>query len=106
MSARRPRLQDGGQPRGLTAEEAAFLLGFSRDHFDAMLPKMLRAGFPPKDPLLDRYDRKAIDCWWDVRSGIASAVAEDRGLQHRLKEFRGKGAGDGQTGNPSPGHDT
>ena len=71
MSRRRPRLWELEPPRGLTAAETAYLLGVSEGRFAQLLPRLLAAGFPSRDPITRRYDRRAIERWLDRRSGVA-----------------------------------
>ncbi len=79
MTRPRRRLWDYESPRGITAGEAAHLLGISESTFKTILPDLERAGFPKQDSLTGRRDKKAIDLWLDRRAGIASPLAVDQG---------------------------
>lgn len=85
MTRRRPKF--GLPPRGLTEHEAAGYLGLGTTEYTRLLPKLEAEGFPRRDPLTGRRDWKAIESWWDQRSGIAEAGSED-GLIARIEEFR------------------
>lgn len=82
MARARPRFDL--PPRGLTDAEAAGYLGLSASEFSRRLPELEAAGFPKRDPLLgDRRGFKAIEAWWDGRSGLATSA--DDGLMDRIR---------------------
>ncbi len=85
MSRRRPRFSL--PPRGLTAEETGWYLGLGTTQFRKLLPRLEADGFPKPDPLTGRRDLKAIEVWWDRRSGLA-ADDRDGGLMQRLDALR------------------
>ena len=70
-------------PRGLKGCEVAAYLGLSSSSFVRKRRAMIRAGFPPSDPLTGRYDRHAIDAWLDARAGLGGNAGE-RELLRRL----------------------
>lgn len=85
MTTARPRFND--QPRGLTKAEAAGLLGHGEGWLtDKRLNQLYSTGFPRPDPILERFDRVAIDSWLDRRSGLSGGEYDD-GLSRRLEEF-------------------
>ena len=85
MTHARPRFML--PPRGLIEEESAGYLGLGATEFNRLLPKLEAEGFPKPDPLTGRRDLKAIERWWDARSGLAADVS-DKGLLARIEEFR------------------
>lgn len=85
VTHRRPRFSL--PPRGLTAEESAGYLGLGPTEFSRLLPRLEAEGFPKPDPLTGRRDWKAIEMWWDSRSGLADD-GSDKGLLVRIEEMR------------------
>jgi hypothetical protein len=83
----RPRTKFDVSPRGLTENESADYLGLGQTEFKRLLPKLEAEGFPKRDRLTGRRDWKAIEHWWDQRSGLAKDGAES-GLLARIEEFR------------------
>jgi hypothetical protein len=74
-------------PRGLVDHETAGYLGLGQTEFIRLLPKLEAEGFPKPDPLTSRRDWKAIELWWDSRSGLAQD-GSDQGLIARIRELR------------------
>ena len=68
--SRRTRRAAPVDPRGWTQFDVACYLQISETRLHALLPQMREVGFPAPDPLMERYDRNAIDDWWDKRSGL------------------------------------
>ena len=60
------------EPRIKSRREVALLLGRGETWFSANLAKLVAAGMPPFDPLLNGWDAKAIHLWLDRRSGLIS----------------------------------
>lgn len=58
-------------PRLLGPAEVARYLGVSRSTFYASLDALTRDGFPPRHPVLKRWDLAAIDAYLDRRGGRA-----------------------------------
>ncbi len=88
MSNRRPKLLDLTEPRGITTEETAHYCGMSVSGFEAKRPELEAAGFPKPDLVLGRYDRVAVDDWFDNRSGRRQSLAVDaQGLEERLAQW-------------------
>ncbi len=86
MTAARPRFNL--PPRGLTREETAGYLGRGPSWFtEERLGQLYSMGFPRPDSFTGRWDRIAIDLWWDQRSGLGAGAEYDDGLTHRLEEF-------------------
>jgi len=85
MTRARPRFSL--PPRGLVEHEAAGYLGLGPTEFTRLLPKLEAEGFPRPDPLTGRRDWKAIENWWDHRSGLAED-SSDRGLIAQIEEYR------------------
>jgi hypothetical protein len=52
-------------PRGLTDAEVAAYLGRSPTWFQEHKTELIEAGFPSKVPIIDLWDREAIDRWFD-----------------------------------------
>jgi hypothetical protein len=52
-------------PRGMTDAQCAAYLGRSTTWFLQHRSELIEAGFPPKLPIIDLYDREAIDRWLD-----------------------------------------
>ena len=74
-------------PRGLVDHETAGYLGLGMTEFNRLLPKLEADGFPRPDRLTGRRDWKAIEAWWDSRSGLAQDDG-DQGLIARIEEMR------------------
>ncbi len=85
MTRARPRFNR--PPRGLTDHESAGYLGLGMTEFTRLLPKLEAEGFPRPDRLTGRRDWKAIEAWYDERSGLAGA-AGDNGLMARIERMR------------------
>lgn len=82
------------EPRDIAPDKAARLLGLTHAAFRDALPRLALRGFPAADPDTGNYDRKAIEAWMDLRSGLAIAPeAQDAGLNFgaRLGALRGRG---------------
>jgi hypothetical protein len=74
-----PRQRPASEPRGYTLDEVANYLGHARNWLTAeRLAELRKSGFPPIDPLLERVDKRALDAWWDARSGILPPLDGDR----------------------------
>jgi hypothetical protein len=52
-------------PRGMTEADVAYHLGRSLTWFQQHKAELIEAGFPPKLPIIDLYDREAVDRWLD-----------------------------------------
>jgi hypothetical protein len=52
-------------PRGMTDADCAGYLGRSLTWFMQHKAELIQAGFPPKLPIVDLYDREAVDRWLD-----------------------------------------
>ena len=50
-------------PGDIPPEKAARRLHLSLEHFQKMLPDLLKRGFPPADETTGMYDLEAIDLW-------------------------------------------
>ena len=85
MTTARPRFNL--PPRGLTGEESAGYLGLGATEFNRLLPKLEAEGFPEPDRLTGRRDWKAIERWWDERSGLVEDGG-DKGLLARIEEMK------------------
>lgn len=85
MTRARPRFDF--PPRGLTDHESAGYLGLGMTEFTRLLPKLEAEGFPGIDRLTGRRDWKAIEAWYDERSGLAKD-AGDNGLMARIEGMR------------------
>lgn len=57
-------------PRLVPSEKAARRLGVSSGVFSAMLPTLLREGFPNPCNVTGNYDLVAIEAWLDRRAGL------------------------------------
>jgi hypothetical protein len=62
-------------------------LGLGPTEFSRLLPRLEAEGFPKPDPLIGRRDGKAIEVWWDHRSGLAEDNS-DTDLLAKIEEFR------------------
>ena len=85
MTQARPRFTL--PPRGLVDHETAGYLGLGQTEFTRLLPRLEAEGFPRPDPLTGRRDWKAIEVWWDHRSGLAED-GSDNSLLAKIEEFR------------------
>lgn len=65
------------QPRGMTRFDLAVYLRRSEGWVDDHIEALAAAGFPQADPLLGTWDKKAIDRWWDGRSGLQDATDQE-----------------------------
>jgi len=69
MTGKRPRITR--QPRVAQTDET---MGAYLDHSASWLrlhmPRLIAAGFPKRDALLDGWDLNAVDAWLDRRSGM------------------------------------
>lgn len=63
MSARRPAIRYRVDPGDVPADKAARRLHLTPERFTAVLPDLLRRGFPAADPTTGMYDLDAIDLW-------------------------------------------
>ena len=81
----RPRLHEVAPPRMVTQGELAWHFGLSVTAFAEKLPALEAEGFPRPDPLLNRYDLRAVDAWMDQRS---FAESNYDGTDERLEAFR------------------
>lgn len=94
----KPRRKFSESPRLLTDEELAHYMGHSIGWLTAERRMELeRKGFPRKDGLTGRTDRRAVDAFLDRRSGISGDV--DDGFEQRLEAF-GNGEGAGASSGP------
>lgn len=74
---RRPPERYRHPSRGLQAEEVGPYLGRAPSWFYLRRPQLERAGFPKPDELIGTYDKRAIDLWWDARSGLVDGEETD-----------------------------
>lgn len=79
-------------PRGWTQEEVAAYLGWSINTFRTRKSELERRGFPAIDPLLGRYDRKAIEAWFDNRSGLKKMSEVEQAEAMWLAQINGQSA--------------
>ncbi|MBL8642636.1 MAG: hypothetical protein JNK21_01795 [Rhodospirillaceae bacterium] len=84
-----PKPRASVETRGWTLEMVAARLGVSVTWFQENRQSLESEGFPVADKLLaGRYDGRAVDAWWDRRSGIAANddtgvdVARERVRRH------------------------
>ena len=94
MSRTRPR--PSIDPRGWSEFEAAAYIGRSADWLRDNRERLRAAGFPAPVDVLGRYDRAAIDRWFDRMSGMLNPsedlkAGEDR-LIGRARNGKDKGA--------------
>ncbi len=73
MRTRRPEIT----PRGMTEAATAAYLGRSLSWFVKHKTALIEAGFPAKLPLVDLYDREAVDKWLDRQGDPAEQFARD-----------------------------
>lgn len=64
-------------PRVMNRIETASYIGYSATWFAENLPRLYAGGFPKPLPLLDRWDRHAVDRWLDRLGGEAPATEQD-----------------------------
>ena len=57
--------------------ETAAYIGYSPGWFSAKLPELYALGFPRPLPLLDKWDRRAVDRWIDWLGGEAPRTEAD-----------------------------
>jgi len=59
----------------------------SLDEFRAMLPELLKRGFPPADPTTGMFYLPAIDKWMEARHGLTSGHSkpDDSEIDKRLE---------------------
>lgn len=57
--------------------ETAGYIGYSSSWFDEHLPRLYAGGFPKPLPLLERWDRWAVDRWIDRLGGEAPESEQD-----------------------------
>jgi hypothetical protein len=60
--------------RGMTDADCAAYLGRSQTWLAEHRAKLEAASFPPKLPLIENYDRKAIDAWLDQQGRLDAAL--------------------------------
>lgn len=63
--------------RVLNRAETAAYIGYSVTWFAERLPELYAKGFPAPLPLLERWDRHAIDRWLDRLGGNMPMTVED-----------------------------
>lgn len=63
-------------PRVMNRTETACYIGYSTTWFNEKLPHLYAGGFPRPLPLLDRWDRIAVDRWLDRLGGEAPATEQ------------------------------
>jgi hypothetical protein len=73
--------------RGLNIAQTAAYLGKSTTWFMQHRPELEKFGFPKRLPMMDAYDRCAIDDWFD-RLGGREAVIEKFDWQPSLLKQR------------------
>jgi hypothetical protein len=71
------------EPRGLTEADCARYLGRSVTWFQQHRDELRERGFPERLPLLDLYDRRAVDRWMDELGDPNCAARDWSGAWHR-----------------------
>jgi hypothetical protein len=61
----------------MTDSECAGYLGRSLTWFLQHRQELIEAGFPPKLPILDLYDREAVDRWLDKQGAHKERMRRD-----------------------------
>ena len=74
MSARR---RPAIAPRVMNRGETAAYIGYSATWFGEHLQELYIKGFPQPLPLLERWDRHAVDRWLDRLGGEAPMTEQD-----------------------------
>ena len=75
-------------PRALAAYQVAARINRGVEWFKAHRPELEAEGFPEYDELLGGWDGKAIEVWFDHRSGLAPGTNnDDAALDRRIREF-------------------
>lgn len=77
------------EPRGLTLEDALYYVGVSVAWFQkrkTMLEKDY--GFPKKHPITGKYDRQALDRWYDQTGGLVEKSVEIREEEELIERAR------------------
>lgn len=64
-------------PRVLNRVETAEYIGYSASWFGARLPVLYAKGFPKPLPILERWDRHAVDRWLDRLGGDLPLTEHD-----------------------------
>jgi hypothetical protein len=64
-------------PRGLTDADCAAYIGRSPTWFQEHKAALIEAGFPPKIPILNLYDRLAIDAWFEKQGDPDERLRRD-----------------------------
>jgi hypothetical protein len=60
----------------LTAVQVAHeVFGWGESTFHTKLPTLKKLGFPDPDPIIGKYDGKAVEHWLDVRSKLVGNEA-------------------------------
>jgi len=77
-------------PRGLTAREVAQYLGCAESTFFAKRATLEASGFPQKNRLTGRWDKKAIDLWLDRISGIEQGMPVDNPREQLQKAIHAR----------------
>jgi hypothetical protein len=96
VSSRSSGIRARVDPRGIPPVKAARRLGLTEAHFERLKDQYFAIGFPRPDPISGNYDLRAIDHWFDLRSGLTSASgARDASevFQMRREAFRGGKSG-------------
>jgi hypothetical protein len=63
--------------RGMNDAETASYLGRSLTWFLQHRQELVEAGFPPKIPIIDLYDRETVDRWLDKQGDPAESLRRD-----------------------------
>jgi hypothetical protein len=85
--ARRPL--DGLIPRGMNEQQTATYIGRSLNWFLQHKTELIEAGFPPKVPIIDLYDRVAIDDWLDRQNDPDERLRRDWSAQWQKATVNG-----------------
>lgn len=88
----RPKPAFTPDPRAWTEYQVAVRLNWSEVTFKKRLPKLEAEGFPRVDKLLGGRDAKAIEAWFDKRSGLGVDPLS-QATEAALAAVRGRHAG-------------
>lgn len=73
--AARIKFKDLEPPRLMAEEDVAHYLGIAPSFLSTIRDKLETLGFPRRDPVLQRRDRRLIDRWLDLRGGLIDRSA-------------------------------
>jgi hypothetical protein len=88
MARRKSEILPLPTARGLNIAQTAAYLGKSVSWFLQHRPELETYGFPRRLPMMDAYDRIAIDDWFDRLGGREQAVEKFDWKPPRSKEER------------------